>query len=656
VTKGSQREHPAGGAWVTDGEGGPKRIDIGEAEAKGYTVVDLTDQWTPYIFTEKTAGLEDAKDNTYRGRYLGLANDKVDQWGEKLDRGEHNYLELYGIPPTLSVVWQEWQSLATDVEPCLAKAGYDPSAFGRFKGTIAYKKNGVAKRRRSAAWFKSELGKRAKKAKIDISTPEGQQAAATHPKTKSLYKQWREVQDEIDVIANAQKRFACEREFGDEGSGKEYEPGVFDGPTTHALAAFERKHDVMGWGHFKADNLAMLAKSPAEAVHGRLLRMVEERVVSAAGIVEDGSAGKWKKNFVWKDKSGKEQPLRDLVQELTDAAVQQLGLGTPESARAQLEEWSKLDGGFEKLLVAVKLPALPEYYGPDMEFDVVIDRGDVWYDFPYDEAGNKKSQPRSRYPHLTLYTTYEGQRIPLVHWRTTIGSWRNEVKDGEVMLKYKNSDVGARVWKDIMAAPVWIPPASTPPEELIKGYYRKGKFRKDVNYPEIGPGYRSAYGLVAAYHIRENKDEEGNVTSEFDNSIRTHGSVDYMSILRRFSHGCHRLYNMDAVRLFSFVLRHREYTRMGQKNVGVRRDLVLEEKTYNMRIDTRGYEYELVRPIPVMVTKGHIKGRRKSPITEYMPKPGAAVTDEEGVILPDGITLPMPMPPTVPTTPVPPAQ
>jgi hypothetical protein len=177
------------------------------------------------------------------------------------------------------------------------------------------------------------------------------------------------------------------------------------------------------------------------------------------------------------------------------------------------------------------------------------------------------------------------------------------------------------VWKDIMAAPVWIPPVTTPAAELIKGRYRGRTFIKDVNYDEIGPGYRSAYGLVAAYHIRQIEDEEGNVIREHDNSIRTHGSVDYMSILRRFSHGCHRLYNMDAVRLFSFVLRHRDYVREGQQGVGVRRTLEFEEQEYEMKIDTRGYKYRLVEPIHVWVTKGRIKGPRKTPITEYRPKP-----------------------------------
>lgn len=636
IGKTSHREHPAGSAWRFEA-GTPRTVDIGQAEATGFTVVDLTDNWTPYIFTEKTPGQEDKQTNDYRERYLALANDRGDQWGEPLDPHERNYLELYGIPPTLSVIWAEWQALATEVEPCLAKEGYDPSVFANFNGTITYSKASQSKRVREAAWAKAALTKKAKKAKLDVSTPEGLAAAATHPTTKAVYRTWRAAQTEVDVIANAQKRFVCERMYGSNGGRGTVEYGVFDSETTHALAAFERKHDIMGWGHFKADNVAMLAKTPAQAVHGRLLRMIEERVVSAAGIVEDGSAAAWKPDFRWKDKAGTPQPLRDLVAEFTAAAITELDVATPEAAKKTIASWASVakddSGPFGKLLVAVKLPALPEYYGAEMKFETVIDRGDVWYDFPYDELGNKKAQPRQRYPHLTLYVNYEGQKIPLVHWRTTIGSWRNEFENDEVVLKYKNSDVGARVWKDIMAAPVWIPPATTPPAELIKGYWRKGKFRRDVNYPEIGPGYRSAYGLVAAYHIRENKDEAGNVTSEYDNSIRTHGSVDYMSILRRFSHGCHRLYNMDAVRMFSFILQHRAYQRLGQAQVGVRRQLEVDERTYTMKIGSRGYKYELVEPIPVMVTEGRIRGKRGSPITTAMKKPGAEATEDDGLVV-----------------------
>lgn len=629
ITKTSFREHPAGKAWIMAPGEDPVEMDIGQAEARGYTIVDLSNTWTPYIFSEKTPGTEDTTANDYRQNYIGLANDRIDSDGDPLPEHGHNFLELYGIPPSLAVIKAEWDAQDTDIEPCLEQAGFDPEVFERFDGKIVYSRSGQNKRNRLARMRLARLKKDMRKAKLKFDVAEDLEAAKTDPTTKASYESWREVQDEVDVIDHAQRRFRCEHLFnnGKDGRGK-FDKGVYDSATTHALASFERKHDIMGWGHFKRDNLDMLARMPDEASHERLLRVVTERVVTSAGIIEDGSAAQWKgQKYRWKDADGNEHALRDLVTEYSAATVEALGMQTPESAEAALAKLSDLgEGNFENLLVAVKMPPKPAYYSENMTFSTVIDRGDVWYEFPYTDDGKKKSQPRTRYPHLTLYVHYADQKIPLVHWRTTIGSWRNEYVDGKVMLKYKNSDVGDRVWKDIVAAPVWIPPPTTPPAELIKGKWKNGKFRKGVNYDEIGPGFRSAYGLVAAYHIKQSKDAEGNVVSEFDNSIRTHGSVDYMSILRRFSHGCHRLYNMDAVRMFAFVLQHRDYTRVGQIPVGVGRNLELDGRTYNMRIGTRGYKYELVEPIPVTVTRGRIKGGRSTPLEGYIERP---LTEEE---------------------------
>jgi hypothetical protein len=638
VGKQSFREHPAGVAWVfpaAGGKGEPSSLPIGAAEARGYAIIDLSNDWTPFIFSDKTPGAEDAKPNGYRAKYIGLANDRVNHWDEELRSHEHNHLELYGIPPSLAVVQQEWSQLDTDVKPCLEQAGFDPSVFGRYSGTIAYRTKGQSKRNKEAKLRLSVLSKKMRKAGLDPSAPADLATAATDPRTSKEHARWREHQDLVDIIDHAQRRFRCEKLFyGDAGEGK-FTPGVYDSPTTHALANFERKHDIKGWGHFKKDNLAMLGLTADQTVHQRLLRVIEERVVMSTGVVEDGSAAHWKKDFRWKDAQGNEHPLPNLVDDYTAAVVKALGLETPESAKASLAALSDLatpggKGDFEALLVAVKLPARPAYYSEEMKLSAVIDRGDIWYDFPYDESGRKLSQPRSQFPHLTVYVDYEGQQIPLVHWRTTIGSWRTEMNEGEQMLKYKNSDVGARVWKDIMAAPVWIPPNNTPADELVEGHYRNGKFVRGVNYSEIGPGYRSAYGLVAAYHVKEVKNDDGSVRAELDNGIRTHGSVDYMSILRRFSHGCHRLYNMDAVRLFSFVLQHRAYARLGQVDVGVRRNLDVEGRTFNMRIDTRGYKFELVEPVPVRVTEGRIRGKRQSPIDQYLPMPSKPGEETEG--------------------------
>lgn len=648
ITKNSFREHPAGVAWVFNEGEPPKEVPIGGAEARGYAIIDLSNDWTPYIFSTKTAGEEDAQDNLYRATYIGLANDRIDRWGDDLADHEHNYLELYGIPPSLAVVQQEWQRVQTEVMPCLDAAGFDPSVFGRYDKTIAFKRNVGSKRNKTARWRAADIAKKMRKLGLDPDSPEDRATAAEHPKLAKAYARWRKDQDIIDIIDHAQRRFRCERMFNEKQGEGDFKPGVYDSSTTHALANFERKHDIMGWGHFKEDNRGMLALSPDESTHQRLLRVIQERVVMSTGVIDDGSAAQWKPDFRYRDAEGVEHALPNLVDDYTAAVVATLGMQTPESAQQALAQLSDLgEGGFENLLVAIKLPEKPAYYSDNMALSALIDRGDVWYDFPYDEEGNKVGQPRRRYPHLTVYVEYEGQKIPLVHWRTTIGSWRSEVSEGEVMLKYKNSDVGPRVWKDIVAAPVWIPPPSTPASELIKSRWHRGKFKTDISYSEIGPGYRSAYGLVAAYHIKQVKAEDGTVRAELDNGIRTHGSVDYMSILRRFSHGCHRLYNMDAVRLFSFVLRHREYNRLGQQHVGVRRNLEHEGKTYNMKIETRGYKYELKDPITLRVTEGNIRGRRSSPIEDYVPKPTKPeeLEDEEGAVsAEDEMTVSLPQP------------
>ena len=80
--KTSQRERPTGHAWVFDGPGSaPRKQEIPAAEAAGYTVIDLGNNWVPYIFSEKTVGVEDLQTNDYRKRYVDLANVRVDADG-----------------------------------------------------------------------------------------------------------------------------------------------------------------------------------------------------------------------------------------------------------------------------------------------------------------------------------------------------------------------------------------------------------------------------------------------------------------------------------------------------------------------------------------------------------------------------------------------
>jgi hypothetical protein len=315
---------------------------------------------------------------------------------------------------------------------------------------------------------------------------------------------------------------------------------------------------------------------------------------------------------------GAERPVPDLIGEHVDALLSQLRIEGP----VDLARFLRTMGpqGLARLQVAFAAPPRPPYYAAEMDLEVEIDRGDVWYELPLDDQGRPIEQRRERYPHLTVFVRWNKQRIPLARWRTTIGSWRSELgADGKVYYKYKSSDVGPRLWKHVVAAPVWVPPDSTPGKDLLT--------RKEldpqvgpvtvVNTEVMGPGFQSAYGLVMAIH-HEGRPGGG----LFDNQIRTHGSVDYTSIARRFSHGCHRLVNTRAVRLFGFILRHRAYQRLGSSPVKVKKFFTVDEERYGYELTTRGYYYQLRKPVPVNVLEGRIMGELKKPIEAYVRKPG----------------------------------
>src|SRR5262249_29248287 len=148
--------------------------------------------------------------------------------------------------------------------------------------------------------------------------------------------------------------------------------------------------------------------------------------------------GKPRREPTYKTEGGR-QAIPDLVGQATAALLERMGLGTPEDLVAFFRRHPKED--FRWLKVAVRFPEPPEYYGPEMDLSAEIDRGDVWYDFPFDKAGRRVPQPRQRFPALTLFVRWRGEKVPLVRWRTTVGGWRSELaSDGEEYFRYKGSD------------------------------------------------------------------------------------------------------------------------------------------------------------------------------------------------------------------------
>ncbi len=392
--------------------------------------------------------------------------------------------------------------------------------------------------------------------------------------------------------------------------------------TDAALEAFRRRHLIVGAG-LDDDTLAALALGGDELELRALLRGLRERVATAAGRIEDGSAAGAHalvadreidlSPFAVSADGALEGGAEDLLGAATDRAARELGWTSPEAARAFVAAQGQ--AGLHALRVAVALPAPPAYHAESMELRVEIDRGDVFYEMPGEAARARKKLGEVRSPSFVLYARDGDHDQPLVRWSTTIGGWKKErTEEGEVAMKYKESDVGDRVWRQILAAPAWLPPDSTPEGDLVS----QAKDGSPVPKRDlIQPGYRNAYGLVMLIH--HEPVVHGTETRYVDHGIRTHGSVDYRSIRRGESHGCHRLENQLALRLSGYLLDHRAHVRRGTVNVGYHRTLTWNDQTVDIDVPTRGYSYELDPPVPVRVLPGRVAGERQKPVSAVIP-------------------------------------
>ena len=596
-------------------------VDADVARAKGLTLVNLSDDFAPYIFQDGKAADGAPLPNHYRAVFVGLANDRTDGDGDPLPPGQRNYLELYGVPPSLSVMRRRFvEDAARTCERTVDTAKLLAVDSIQTWGRTTEKKEAAKHRFR---------GMRLEAARKRLGVPTLEELAVKDPRYVREVKEYLRTEAERAAFAEVEKRLVCEG-LMDPSKHKE---GTYDGPMRSAALDFQQKNAVFAQADLTRGTLEAMARPILQNDFLALRRVLAERAVHAGRIIEDGSAleampparrDRPRKQPTYKNSAGEDVPVPDLVGQATDATLARLGLATPEDALAFFRRHA--EGDFRSLRVAVRFPALPEYYGPHMDLVAEIDRGDVWYDFPFNDKGERVGQGREHFPSFTLFVKWRGEKVPLVNWRTTIGGWRTEVAaDGEEYYRYKESDVGARVWRHIVAAPVWLPPTSAPMASMVKTKYVEGAYPRVVNYDETGPGYLSAYGLVAGIH--EQLRRRGDAFAYFDNGIRTHGSFDYLSLRGRFSHGCHRLYNNLAVRVFSFVLGHRKVKVLGSMALGFRRTFYFEGEVYDMRLPTRGFYFELDPPLPIETLKGKIKGKLKQPITDYVPKPGVKYGD-----------------------------
>jgi hypothetical protein len=576
-------------------DGKERWVDARAIESAGYTLVDLSDAWTPLLFREEHTAQGQPLANRYRRVFLGLANDALDNDGVPLEPGGKNYLELYGIFPSLSVLRARFLESAKG-------ACHDPESvevISAVETVAAIAPENVERENRRFVTVRAALEEARKRAKVKTLA----ELAASRPALRGKVEFVERRAAEKLAMAAVERRLRCEKMFSSEFRHK---PGVYDEAMRLAVRRFQQKNMIYEANLLRRRTVDALARPPLDNDYDSLVRAIRERVVSAAAIIEDGTA------------RTAQGPGPDLVSEYTKLALEQLGLTDAQAALGFFQRHEQAE--FKTLLGAIKLPPRPAYYAEHMALSIVVDRGDVWYDLPLDASGKFVVPSRKHYPTLTLQVTYEGKTIALARWRTTIGGWRAEqAPNGYEYYRYKMSDVGPRVIRQVISGPVWIAPTSTPTRALVKGKKVNGSMMRVVNYDELGPGYLSAYGIVAGYFVTPGQ----NGGPDRDDGVRAHGSSDYLSIYspQGYSHGCHRLPNHVAVRLYSFILSHRRKVVAGDQPLTLSRQFLNQDTVYEMRIPSRGYAYYLDPPLPVEVLKGEIKGAQKTPIIGYMPKP-----------------------------------
>jgi hypothetical protein len=565
-------------------------VDAAAVEAAGYTLVDLSDSWTPNIFQERVGADGQLLPNRYRRIFVGLANDQVDEDGQPLPPGAKNYLELHGIFPSISVL--RGRFLNDEQHPC-----DDPEIAAALEpvDTVTYiPPADLKKAERRLQQVREELEKARRKAGAANAAE-----LASDPEIAAKIAILDKRASDQRALAAVEKRLTCE---GLLSADAKHQQGIYDDAMRLAVRDFQQKQMIYEANYLRKKTVDALHRPLLDNDYDALVRALRERVVSAAAILEDGSISQGP----------------NLVDEYTKITLDQLHLNDVASALAFFKRHPA--GEFATLRAAVKLPARPAYYADHMELSIVVDRGDIWYDLPLDEKGTFRYPVRKKYPTLTLYVEADGQKRALARWRTTIGGWRAEqAPNGYEYLRYKMSDVGPRVIRQVIAGPVWIAPTSTPIRSLVKPKNVNSKWMHVVNYDELGPGFLSAYGLIAGYFVIPGADGR----PDADKGVRAHGSSNYLSIYSQhgYSHGCHRLPNHLAIRLYSFILRHRNLRVAGDQPMNFSRQFLRKDTVYEMRIPSRGYLYELDPPLPVNVLEGNIRGAQKTPILGYVPEP-----------------------------------
>ena len=524
---------------------------VAAARARGLTLVDLTDSWTPALFARSADGALPS----FHDRYLALANER-DDTGRPIE-GEDALDELYGVVPALAIV----RARLADDSRHACHSAIDPRPVLAIDRVLSQdNKQDVELAEASRVFLAAAIEKERVRRKLPDAS-----ALAAVPEWADRYARWQKYEALHAGLVAAEQEFRCEGWLIDKDVD-----GSFTWRTGNAVELFQRRNFLMPTERLDPETRETLQIDSRELDFRLALRVLRERVVDATGLVEDGTAqtgplpilGRLLDPDAMRSARGAAKALDngapDLIGPATEAAAKALGWTGPAEVRAFLAKHP------QGMRVALALPPPPPWHAPHMDLSAVVDRGDVFYD----ETPPPFRRIAPHRPTLTLYVNDRGTKRALVRWPTTIGGWADQrVADGSLVQRWKESEVGPRVWRDLYAGPTWLAPKSTPDRELVKNLWN-GHWA--LKTEEFGPGPHAAYGMILLEHLQAIRQKDGTERLD-DNGIGTHGSASVTSIVNGTSHGCHRLYNQLAVRLADFLLRHRDHATRGEQPERYRR-------------------------------------------------------------------------------------
>jgi hypothetical protein len=586
-----------------------------KARKDGLTVVDLSDEWLPYVFSE-----EPDKPQPMRPYLVDLANGRFRGGSAYARPREDKFFEVFGISPSLNLL----------------------------RRRLADKRRHECHDRVKDAVLEGLSPKNVIPAEEAEKVPNPDKAAVAAGEAPAMIPTGKTISPrpltptEKKAVMVMQSHLRCEGLLPGRAAA-----GRMDRRTVEGLKAYQRLQTLADNGNIDLDTRTTLLGDSREQDFRALLRALRERVADATGLIEDGSAlgvlgevqgrlldtaefrpvampdGKSTTEKPSAGGDGKIVPAPDLIAAATQAASQALGWTSPDAVLSSTlvappaasakpaRKGGKTGPAPLPAAVAMRLPPPPPYHGPAMELRAEIDRGDVVLERPkLDKDGKKKWKPPvADRPTLTLYARDRDHEVALCRWPTTIGGWKTfEKSDGSMALKYKESVTGDAFWPELLVGPTWHPATGMPTRRLL---VKQG----DAFVPKteiIGPGYRAAYGLVAITHHQIVGTNDKGEPDLMDYRIRTHGTPGYRAVKRGESNGCHRLHNFEALRLAGFLVKHHGHVRDGLVPEDYLRHLKYKGQEIDLQDDTKGYRFKLTPPVPVKVLTGDVRGNARS--------------------------------------------